>query len=83
MLAFATIVNPTEVKAGKAIGQQDIWIVNADGTARRRVTDGNGVNATPAWSPDGRVYFVSDRNGQEAIWSAQVLRGRSTVVKTE
>ena len=76
-LAFSTISNPSdaEVKSNVASGiatrngATDVWTVNVDGTDRRRMTDGRGVNATPTWSPDGQVYFVSDRGGTESIWS--------------
>lgn len=73
MLAFSTIVNPNlDAAQGIPVGQQDVWVINADGTGRRRVTDGNGINATPSWSKDGRVFFVSDRGGADAVWSARV-----------
>ena len=72
-IAFATVVEP---QAGMpdtdvAIGRQDIWTVNADGTDRHRITDGKGVYATPSWAGDGRVYFISDRGGSECVWSAR------------
>ena len=65
-LAFATVIEPSA--AGEK-GQQDVWVVRADGTDRRRLTDGVGTNATPYWSSDGRVYFISDRGGTECVWS--------------
>jgi Tol biopolymer transport system component len=68
-LAFSTIVSPSHVDGRKLTGQQDIWTVNADGTNRHRLTDGNGINASPYWGCDERVYFVSDRGGTECIWS--------------
>jgi TolB protein len=69
-LAFGTIVEPAKEGArGKPTGQQDVWTIHVDGTNRHRLTDGVGVNAGPVWSQDGRVYFVSDRGGAEAIWS--------------
>ena len=54
----------------KPVGQQDIWTINADGTNRHRLTDGNGMNLTPFWAADNRVYFVSNRGGTECVWSA-------------
>ncbi|HSI36675.1 MAG TPA: DPP IV N-terminal domain-containing protein [Tepidisphaeraceae bacterium] len=75
-LAFSTIVEPalaaggTKVKAAR--GQQDVWVVDADGGNRRRLTDGSGANLSPFWSADGRVYFVSDRGGQENVWSVRI-----------
>lgn len=70
MLTFSTIVNPSAASAGRTGGQQDVWVIGADGTGRRRITDGNGVNVTPTWARDGRIYFVSDRGGADAIWAA-------------
>src|SRR5207248_11670673 len=39
-----------------------IWVLPADRSPAQEVTRGDGVDAQPAWSPDGRVLaFVSDR----------------------
>lgn len=35
---------------GKGIDHPDIWMMNADGTAQQRITDG----AYPSWSPDSK-----------------------------
>jgi len=69
-LAFATIVEPNSVDSrGKPMGQQDIWTVSNDGTLRHRLTDGKGVNTSPFWASDGRIYFVSNRGSTDCIWS--------------
>jgi TolB protein len=69
-LAFASIVEPAQMRSGKPQGQQDIWVMEAaDGNNRRRLTDGTATNLTPCWAVDNRVYFVSDRSGHECIWS--------------
>lgn len=70
-LAFATIVEPARTHNGKAKGQEDIWVIGADGANRRRLTDGNSTNLTPFWAVDNRVYFISDRGGSESVWSAK------------
>ncbi len=69
-IAFSTVVDPTRENAGVK-KQQDVWVINADGSGRKRITDGNGTNLTPFWASDSRIYFVSDRGGQECIWSAK------------
>lgn len=70
-LAFGTIVDPARTVNGKPPGQQDVWTIDADGSNRRRITDGAGANTEPCWANDGRIFFVSDRGGTECIWSAR------------
>lgn len=42
-----------------------IWIMNADGTGKIELIEGNG----PSWSPDGsKVVFHSTRSGNSDIW---------------
>ncbi len=73
-LVFATVIDPAH-SSGRRKGEQDIWTISADGSDRRRLTDGNGVNLSPVWSSDNRVYFVSDRGGNECIWSVRPEAG--------
>ncbi|WP_428938960.1 TolB family protein [Fontivita pretiosa] len=84
-LSFVTIVEPGRYSDNRPrTQQQDIWTVNADGTNRRRITDGAGLYATPFWGSDNRIYFVSDRGGTECIWSARADQTLSTAtVKTD
>ena len=70
-LAFTTVVQPTAATSKSAAGQQDVWTVDADGANKHRLTDGNGTNLQPAWAADNRVYFVSNRGGNESIWSVR------------
>ena len=78
-LAFTTVVEPSRGVAGTPVGRQDVWTVDADGSNRQRVTDGSGSNLMPFWGADGRVYFISDRDGHESIWSARAEGGPKTV----
>ena len=37
----------------------EIWVMNADGSNQRRLTNNPGANTAPTWSPDGRmIAFV-------------------------
>ena len=74
-IAFTTIVPDGERS------RQDVWLVNADGTGRRRLTDGAGTNLAPCWGVDNRVFFVSNRGGHENIWSVRAGAGSAVLAK--
>jgi TolB protein len=76
-VAFTTIMQ-TAHGNNKVKGQTDIWIIDADGANRQRLTDGRGSNLTPFWGADNRVYFISDRGGPECIWSIRADVDRQT-----
>ncbi len=43
-------------------GNQEIYVMNADGTDQRRLTDNGALDGVPAWSPSGqRIAFHSTR----------------------
>jgi len=47
----------------------DVWVMNADGTSRLRLTTANSGAGTPTFSPDGtRIAFGSTRNGNDDIY---------------
>jgi len=60
----------------------DIWVVKADGTQPLKLTDGGGVNFSPVWSVDSRVYFTSLQNGSENSWSVKPLLVQMTQMPT-
>lgn len=50
--------------------QEDIFIVRADGTDPRQLTDDLHKDRRPRWSPDGdKISFYSDRSGSYEIWT--------------
>lgn len=53
-------------------GKTDIYIMNADGTGRVRVTQA-GVCRAPAWSPDGRyLAYLSAQTGSFELWVTEL-----------
>jgi TolB protein len=46
-----------------------VWVAAADGSARVNLTTGATSDLSPSWSRDGRVFFVSRRNGREQVWA--------------
>jgi TolB protein len=50
-------------------GNSDVWVMNADGSGARRITNDPALDLSPSWSPDGRrIAFVSDRAGTPQIY---------------
>ena len=48
----------------------DLWAAAADGSRCVRLTWDPAGEWDPCWAPDGRLYFVSDRGGETALWVA-------------
>ncbi len=49
-------------KGYRGSANNDIWISQADGTNNRQLTNFNGQDASPMWSPDGQtVFYVSEQ----------------------
>ncbi len=50
-------------------GDWEIFVMNADGTGVTQLTDNDGRDGFPAWSPNGnKIVFVSDRDGDDEIF---------------
>jgi len=59
-------------------GSQEIYVMNADGSDQRRLTNDPSTNAWPNWSPDGRqIAFQSNRSGALNIYVMDILGGSS------
>lgn len=54
-------------------GSSDIWIMNADGSGPKQVTEHGAVDCQPVWAPDGKsLFFTSNRNGTFDIYRISV-----------
>lgn len=58
-------------------GNQDIWIVNTDGTGRTNLTAAfTGDDGDPNFSPDGtKILFTSDRDGDSELFTMDATGG--------
>jgi TolB protein len=57
----------------------EIYMANADGSSRKRLTDNWGTDYMAAWSPDGtRIVFISDRKGKQNVYVLNVDTGEQT-----
>ncbi len=57
----------------------DLWSAKADGSDVRRLTSDDGVESSPAFSPDGRVIaFSAQYEGNVDVYTVPVTGGRPT-----
>lgn len=60
-------------------GNQDLWIMNADGSGQKQLTFDPGADFDPTVSPDGRyVVFASERSGKSKLWRIDLDGGNPT-----
>jgi len=52
----------------------NIYVMDSDGTNVRRLTDNGSDDIQPAWSPTERntIYFISNRGGAYNVWRAEI-----------
>ena len=54
------------------------YILNADGSGLRRLTNSSGIDTEPQFSADGQsIYFTSDRSGGPQIYKMSVNGGEA------
>ncbi|MBM4422743.1 MAG: hypothetical protein FJ030_05040 [Chloroflexi bacterium] len=59
-------------------GNDEIYVMNADGAGQTRLTDDEATDTDPVWSPDGaHIAFISNRNGDENIYVISIENGNS------
>jgi Tol biopolymer transport system component len=65
----ACSVNDEIAFSSNRSGDYEIWVCDMAGRSFEQITHSPGLDAQPAWSPDGRqLAFVSNRDGTPAIW---------------
>ena len=75
-------VSSTEIAFVSDNGRRnkEIWVMEADGTGKRRVTNNGSINLFPAWSPDGKtLLYTSFKAGMSELYL--LYRGNKPGVK--
>lgn len=75
-IAYATVPNPSQWAnaAQSRPASADLWMVDITGNSRVSLTSGKAVNLMPAWGPENRLFFVSDRAGVDNIWAMDTAK---------
>ena len=70
-IVFATVAK-SKARADVFHEPDDLWLLRADGSRATRLTTSPASDGMPCWGADGRIYFVSDRDGGPSrIWSLE------------
>jgi Tol biopolymer transport system component len=65
-------------------GDPEIFVMNANGTGLRKLTDNTAVDAAPSWSPDGgKIVFTSDRSGSFELYSMNADGSQQQMISTD
>jgi dipeptidyl aminopeptidase/acylaminoacyl peptidase len=69
----------TDLEADK--GRTDLWMVESNGGALRRLTSHEAADSSPRWAPDGSaLYFLSTRSGSSQVWRLPIGGGEAVQV---
>jgi dipeptidyl aminopeptidase/acylaminoacyl peptidase len=76
---IAYVLGGTERGSAKAISH--LWLMNANGTGQRQLTQSGTSTSDPVWSPDdASIAFVSNRDGKSAICVLPLDGGEAKVL---
>jgi dipeptidyl aminopeptidase/acylaminoacyl peptidase len=76
---IAFVRRATDLEANR--GRFDVWLVAADGSELRQLTNHEAADTHPRWAPDGQtLYFLSSRGGSSQIWKLSLRGGEATQV---
>ena len=70
--------------ANNKSGHKEIWVMDYDGDAVKRLTDNRSISLLPRFSPDGRsLAYTSYKDGNPDLWFLNLETGRSKVFSNE
>jgi TolB protein len=70
--------------ANNNTGHKEIWVMDYDGDAVKRLTDNRSISLLPRFSPDGRsLAYTSYKDGNPDLWFLDFETGHSRVFSNE
>lgn len=70
--------------ANNKSGHKEIWVMDYDGDAVKRLTDNRSISLLPRFSPDGRrLAYTSYKDGNPDLWFLDLETGHSKVFSSE
>jgi TolB protein len=63
---------PMSQAANTTPDSSSLWMTSTQGEGTVRLTTGHGVSLSPTWSKNNQLFFVSNRDGVENVWSLRM-----------
>ncbi|MGH7527820.1 MAG: hypothetical protein ACREMX_14075 [Gemmatimonadales bacterium] len=67
------IVFASDRTLGGIGGAANLFLLDLQASKTTQLTSGEWVDESPAWGPDGRIYFTSDRDGVLNVFSVDTV----------
>ncbi len=73
-VTFAAVPNSESWSNGSAARPESstIWMVSTEGTGKIKLTDGDSIDLMPVWGRNNDIFFVSNMDGQDHLWSMEL-----------
>ncbi|PCI09862.1 hypothetical protein COB72_05050 [bacterium] len=73
-ITFAAVPNSESWSEGTTArpDSSTIWMVSTRGTGKIKLTNGDTIDLMPVWGRNNDIYFVSNMDGQDHLWSMEL-----------
>lgn len=73
-ITFAAVPNSESWSKGTTArpDSSTIWMVSTKGTGKIKLTDGDSIDLMPVWGRNNDIFFVSNMDGQDHLWSMEL-----------
>lgn len=73
-VTFAAVPNSQSWSQGGSARPESstIWMVSTAGTGKIKLTNGDTIDLMPVWGRNNDIFFVSNMDGQDHLWSMEL-----------